>query len=105
MMGGGLDSPIADVEGKKEVLLCLIPWPEPTAILDGIRKQFPNLEVEYINAVPNQESWDLHGGIPDGMFSYSLTKSPIFLFSPISYCMHIIYVHLRLSSKLLSLCI
>jgi hypothetical protein len=47
----------------KERLLCTLPWPEPTAILDRIREKFPDMDIEYIS-----QKWDPRatGTLPAG---------------------------------------
>ncbi|KAF2805962.1 uncharacterized protein BDZ99DRAFT_449652 [Mytilinidion resinicola] len=67
MMGGGPDSPAA--ESKKEVLLVLFPAPESNMApsLDKIKKKFPKLEVEYVNATTTAV-WDHEAGIPEDVY-------------------------------------
>ena len=59
---------------KQEHLLCLVPFPEPKAIIDRIRQQFPNLKVTYKQS-SLAFNWEKDQGLPDGTInSISLTK-------------------------------
>ncbi|MCJ1437100.1 hypothetical protein MMC27_006485 [Xylographa pallens] len=56
-MGGGPDQ-------KPEHLLCTLPFPEPKAILDRIRKNYPHMKVTYRD-LSHQDPFAKDSGIPD----------------------------------------
>lgn len=65
MMGGG---PAA----KQEHMLVLMPFEEPTAIFDRIRKKHPHIKITYRNLVYNETPWKGAQEIPRGLPSLFL---------------------------------
>ncbi|MCJ1396968.1 hypothetical protein MMC11_000160 [Xylographa trunciseda] len=61
-MGGG-------PEKKPEHLLCTLPFPEPKAILDRIRKSFPHLSITYRD-LSHQDNFATDSGIPDELIHF-----------------------------------
>jgi|TARA_R110002003_G_scaffold234_5_gene16937 hypothetical protein len=66
-MGGGPEVPSKE-SGKKELVLCTLPWPEEGAKkgLDGLKEEFKDVEVKYFHSVFNNgKSEPLD--VPEGM--------------------------------------
>jgi hypothetical protein len=67
-MGGGPEAPQRGNDEKRELLLCVQPHPESGAatVIEEIKKEFPNLEVQFHH---NEERSGFKGdsmNIPDG---------------------------------------
>lgn len=60
-MGGGPDP-------KPEHLLVIIPWREPTAIFERIKKNHPNISITYRSSVNPYEVWDKRETVPEEVF-------------------------------------
>ena len=50
-MGGGPEVPHREGEKSRELLLCVLPWPEkvPEKVIGEIKEEFPHLELHYIH--------------------------------------------------------
>ncbi|MCJ1417051.1 hypothetical protein MMC32_003390 [Xylographa parallela] len=59
-MGGGPDQ-------EPEHLLCTLPFPEPKAILDRIRKNYPHIQITYRD-LSHQDPFAKDSGIPDDLW-------------------------------------
>jgi len=67
MMGGGPGA-------KPEHMLVVVPFEEPTAIFDRIRKKHPHIKITYRNLSFNETPWKGTQEIPRGL--PSPMKSP-----------------------------
>lgn len=49
-MGGGPELPLPAGENERELLLCVLPWPENASrtVIEEIKREFPKYEVQYI---------------------------------------------------------
>ncbi|OCK84678.1 hypothetical protein K432DRAFT_378327 [Lepidopterella palustris CBS 459.81] len=66
-MGGGPESP--KLEGKKhDLLLCVLPWPEPKESLKKIQRQYPKLEIKYIHVPHANRGWKPAEGVPGELY-------------------------------------
>jgi hypothetical protein len=86
-MGGGPEAPQRGNEQKRELLLCVQPHPESGAatVIEEIKKEFPNLEVQFHH---NEERSGFKGdsmNIPEGrlirlagVISYNTRHVPAF---------------------------
>lgn len=61
-MGGG---------PAREIIQFALPWPEPTAILDRIRKKYPHIEIRYFD-LKWHTSPTAPGDFPVGMYFQAL---------------------------------
>lgn len=70
-MGGG---------PAKDFLLCTLPWSEPKAILDHLRKRFPKTEIAYIQTTTTRDFEALRQQIPSSLWNKATILCTLFTF-------------------------
>ncbi|KAF2459701.1 hypothetical protein BDY21DRAFT_281395 [Lineolata rhizophorae] len=61
-MGGG-------PEAKKDKVLFVLPFPEPTDVTDRLKRKFPNIDFEYINLTSHRDGvWVRHKELPKEIY-------------------------------------
>jgi hypothetical protein len=69
-------APALKMSPEGETLLCILPFPEPKALLDRLRKKHPHVKILYREMLfsgPKGEMWKPTSKIPDGGDSSSFS--------------------------------
>ncbi|KAK2745874.1 hypothetical protein FQN57_003487 [Myotisia sp. PD_48] len=59
---------MGEAEPYSEVLLTVLPFPEPTALLNDIRKKFPHIRVEYCRVMQHEDIVSKSDVVPKGLY-------------------------------------
>lgn len=69
MMGGG---------AAKDTLLIVLPYPEPTAIIEHLSNKFPGLEINYVATNSSRNAQELHQQVPQHLWASATVLVTLF---------------------------